>query len=118
LLLQDEAGGLEVRHPDTGEWTGVEPNGDAYVVNIGDMMDAWTGGEYRSTVHRVVNRSGRDRYSVPFFFDGNPDTRLAPLAQAAGAEPAPRSGDVKILTVEEHMLERFGATYKLGNAPS
>lgn len=115
-----------MRHPDTGEWIDVEPNADAFVVNIGDMMDAWTGGEYRSTVHRVVNRSGRDRYSVPFFFDGNPDTRLAPLAEgrrrgATGAvdgESGPTSDRAKILTVEEHMLERFGATYKLGNAPS
>ncbi|KAF2801457.1 2og-Fe oxygenase family protein [Mytilinidion resinicola] len=102
LLLQDMAGGLEVLNHDTDEWVSVTPNPDAYVVNLGDMMQRWTRGEYRSNLHRVRNMGGGDRYSVPFFFDGNMKTKLAPFD---GGEL-----DGEILTVEEHMHERFRTT--------
>ncbi|KAI1634415.1 Clavaminate synthase-like protein [Biscogniauxia mediterranea] len=106
LLLQDETGGLEVYDRAAGAWMPVEPNPDGYVVNIGDMLSLWTGGTYKSTLHRVINTSGRDRYSVPFFFDGNLDVELAPLDGSA-----PAGGGGKAPTVEGHMLERYGATY-------
>jgi isopenicillin N synthase-like dioxygenase len=107
LLLQDDAGGLEVQNHATGEWVGVEPNPEAYVVNIGDMLSLWTKGFYRSNVHRVINRSKKDRYSFPFFFDGNADVKLVPFD---GSEPV----HGRVVTVEEHMLERFGTTYSRG----
>ncbi|EPE28913.1 Clavaminate synthase-like protein [Glarea lozoyensis ATCC 20868] len=107
LLLQDEIGGLQVRD-DGGKWVDVPPNREAYVVNVGDMLEMWTRGRYRSGVHRVVNRSGRDRYSVPFFFDGCGECVLAPLD---GGEV---EGGEKALTVEGHMRERFGSTYGRG----
>lgn len=103
LLLQDETGGLQVWHEDEERWVDVLPNKDAYVVNVGDMLQMWTSGRYRSSLHRVVNRSGSDRYSVPFFFDGNVECVLKPLdGSGAGG---------KHLTVEEHMKERFATTY-------
>lgn len=77
-------------------------------MNVGDMLQMWTGGKYKSSLHRVINRSGRDRYSVPFFFDGNIETVLEPLDGSG-------SGNVKALTVEEHMRERFQSTYGRGN---
>ncbi|KAH8904357.1 2og-Fe oxygenase family protein [Coniochaeta sp. PMI_546] len=104
LLLQDDAGGLEVLNNETGDWVPVEPNADAYVVNIGDMLAMWTKNIYKSNTHRVINKSTKDRYSLPFFFDGAPDVKLAPFD---GSEPV----GGKVLTVEEHMLERFGTTY-------
>ncbi|KAJ5624600.1 Clavaminate synthase-like protein [Penicillium lagena] len=103
LLLQDEHSGLQVQHGNS--WIDVQPNPDAYVVNIGDMLQRWTRGEYKSTVHRVVAPTGdTHRYSLPFFFNGNVDAKLAPL------DGEVRNGE-KVLTVEEHMLERFMATY-------
>ncbi|EOO03693.1 putative 2og-fe oxygenase protein [Phaeoacremonium minimum UCRPA7] len=104
LLLQDDSGGLEVLNHNTGEWIPVDPNPDAYVVNIGDMLSMWTKNIYKSNVHRVINKSTKDRYSMPFFFDGNADVKLTPFD---GSEPV----GGKVLTVEEHMLERFGTTY-------
>ncbi|KAE9377198.1 citrinin biosynthesis oxygenase CtnA [Stipitochalara longipes BDJ] len=106
LLLQDEIGGLQVWDYVGKEWRDVKPVKEAYVVNVGDMLQMWTSGKYKSSLHRVVNRSGRDRYSVPFFFDGNVDFELKPLD---GRE---REGG--ILTVEAHMKERFASTYGRG----
>jgi isopenicillin N synthase-like dioxygenase len=104
LLLQDDSGGLEVLNDGTGEWVPVDSDPDAYVVNIGDMLDLWTKGIYKSNTHRVINRSAKDRYSMPFFFDGNAEVKLKPFD---GSEPV----GGKVSTVEEHMLERFATTY-------
>lgn len=57
----------------------------------------------------MVNRGGKDRYSVPFFFDGNVDCVLKPLELKDG-----EGGDQKWLTVQEHMRERFSSTYGRG----
>ncbi|KAK6193259.1 hypothetical protein LQW54_012645 [Pestalotiopsis sp. IQ-011] len=104
LLWQDMSGGLEVLNDAANEWVAVPPNPDAYVVNIGDMLSIWTKNAYKSAVHRVINKSTKDRYSVPFFVDGNTDVKLIPFDGSA-----PLTG--KVITAEEHMLERFGTTY-------
>jgi isopenicillin N synthase-like dioxygenase len=106
LLLQDEHEGLEVLDQATGQWRLVPPNKDAYVVNLGDMMSKITGGVYKSSMHRVVNRNKTDRYSVVFFFDGNRDYKLKPLglANMNGNEDG-------FMTAEEYMLDRLRFSY-------
>ncbi|EXJ91470.1 hypothetical protein A1O3_00018 [Capronia epimyces CBS 606.96] len=106
LLLQDGNSGLQVLNQETNDWVDVAPREDAYVVNIGDMLDVWTGGAYKSTVHRVINTSGAERYSIPFFLDGNPDCTIQSLDASGSA------GEGKTFTVEQHMLSRYAASYK------
>lgn len=84
ILWQDQVGGLEVLNK-VGEWVVVPPIEGAYVINIGDMMQIWTGGRFSSTPHRVVNRYGKDRYSIPFFVNPNYRTVVRPLI----GEPSP-----------------------------
>lgn len=70
ILWQDAVGGLEVLNR-MGQWVRARPVDGAVVVNIADYMERVTNGRYQSTVHRVVNRSGRERVSMPFFFGFN-----------------------------------------------
>ena len=70
ILAQDPSGGLEIMKRD-GEWIGAPHVEGTFVVNLGDLMHRWTNDIYQSNPHRVVNRIGRERYSIPTFF--NPD---------------------------------------------
>ena len=78
LLAQDDVGGLQVQTP-AGHWVDVPPRDDAFVVNVGDMLHRMSNGKLLSTPHRVINATGRERYSVPFFFDPHVSTEIAPL---------------------------------------
>jgi len=49
------------------------------VCNLGDMLDRLTGGELRSTPHRVRNAGGRDRIALAFFLDPALDAEIVPL---------------------------------------
>lgn len=69
ILKQDDAGGLQVKSQ--SNWIDAPPVPHSFVCNIGDMLDRLTKGLYRSTPHRVLNTSKRDRLSFPFFFDPN-----------------------------------------------
>lgn len=77
ILRQDETGGLEVKSPEG--WIDAPPIPNAFICNLGDMLDRMTGGFYRSTPHRVRNRSGRARLSFPFFFDPDFDAEVRPI---------------------------------------
>ena len=62
-----------------GHWVDAPYRPGALVVNVGDMLNRMSNGRLLSTPHRVINRSGRERYSVPFFFDPHVNTDIAPL---------------------------------------
>ena len=81
LLATDDVGGLEVRTR-SGTWIEAPAMAGAFVVNIGDCLMRWTNDIYVSTPHRVVNRSGRERYSIAFFFDPNPQAEVAVIPSA------------------------------------
>lgn len=107
FLLQDDVGGLQVFDHLAG-WRDVTPMPGAFVVNLGDLLARWTNDLYRSTLHRVINLSGRERYSIPFFFDGNPDYRIECLPTCL-----PENGIAKYAatTQIEHLKEMYHRTY-------
>jgi isopenicillin N synthase-like dioxygenase len=111
LLAQDDAGGLQVQRAD-GTWLDVAPIPGALVVNTGDMMPRWTNDRWRSTMHRVINRiSGRDRWSIAYFFDLDPDAHIAPLPCCIGVGNPARYEPV---TAGEHLIEMYKRTTVAG----
>jgi len=105
MLAQDEAGGLQVRAK-SGVWVDAPPVAGSFVVNIGDMMERWTNGVFTSTLHRVVNISGQERYSLPFFFDPDFDAPVVCLESCIGdgAKYAPT-------TAGQHLLDMINASF-------
>jgi len=86
ILLQDDAGGLEVKS--RSRWVSAPPIAGTFVCNIGDMLDRMTKGLFRSTPHRVRNPAPRDRLSFPFFFDPGFFARVEPIPLAGRDAPA------------------------------
>ncbi|MBY6067028.1 isopenicillin N synthase family oxygenase [Leisingera aquaemixtae] len=78
IIAPDPVGGLEVQTRDGGWITPDCPPG-GFVVNIGDMLELWSGGRLVSTPHRVVNKTGQERYSFPYFAVPRHDVVVAPL---------------------------------------
>ncbi|MFT8417506.1 MAG: 2-oxoglutarate and iron-dependent oxygenase domain-containing protein [Acetobacter sp.] len=107
LLLQDDSGGLQVKMPN-GEWLDATPIEGSFIINLGDMIARWTNNRYRSTLHRVINTSGHERYSVPFFYTGNPDQVIECLAGCVPPGEAPLWPPV---TVEDHLRTMYARTY-------
>jgi isopenicillin N synthase-like dioxygenase len=80
ILDQEVVGGLEVKRRD-GVWIQAPPIADAFTINVGDMMMWWSNGHYLSNYHRVKNRSGGERFSIPFFSNPDRDVVVAPLPE-------------------------------------
>ncbi|MGH6636215.1 MAG: isopenicillin N synthase family dioxygenase [bacterium] len=77
ILKQDDTGGLEVKS--RSGWIAAPSIPGAFLCNLGDMLDRMTGGRYRSTPHRVLSPTQRNRLSFPFFFDPNFNAKVQPI---------------------------------------
>ncbi|WP_205032046.1 isopenicillin N synthase family dioxygenase [Hwanghaeella grinnelliae] len=116
LLAQDDIGGLQVRATESqgGGWIDVPYVPDSFVVNVADLLSHWSGGRWPSTPHRVLNnRSGKDRYSIPFFFDMSMETVVEPLhAYAPGVKPIAGPKDKPgPVCYGDYVMERFNRNY-------
>lgn len=85
LLLQDESGGLEVKHA-SGRWVEAPPVKGTLTMNIGDLLERWTGGAFRATEHRVQAPKS-SRYSVPFFLEPEPESVIIPFNRETQTTP-------------------------------
>ena len=94
VLYADRVPGLQIVGPD-GDWTDVQPEEGAFLVNLGDLLAEWTNDRWRSTLHRVVppprSTSGpARRRSVAFFHDGNYDALVECLPTCCSKDNPPR----------------------------
>lgn len=107
LLAQDDVGGLEVRNK-AGEWIAAPPVENTFVMNVGDILARWSGGLFASTPHRVINTSGRERYSQPFFFDPAMDAVIEPAVDNGVPFAPVRYGDYLMERIDKNYSYRAG----------
>ncbi len=105
LLRQDEVGGLQVQDKD-GEWVNALPIEGTIIVNIGDLLARWTNNRFASTPHRVVNSSGRERFSLVAAVDPNFETDMSPVV-AEGDEAL-----FDPISCGDYLVWRFGKAFK------
>lgn len=123
LSTDDTPGALEVRLRD-GSWIVADPMQGAFVVNLGDMLAAWTRHQYTATPHRVLQaHRGRYRTSVAYFFEPNFDAVIRPLHTAPGdelpsqpppsTEPLSRAASGGSLIYGEHLFAKVSGNFCL-----
>ena len=93
ILNQDNLGGLEIQLLD-GSWISAPSIPGTFVVNIGQLMARWTNDVYKATTHRVINRSNKERYSIPFFFNPNHYAKVQCIPSCQSPERPPKYSDV------------------------
>jgi isopenicillin N synthase-like dioxygenase len=107
ILAQDGSGGLQVRSR-AGAWIDAVPIEGSFVLNLGDLMPRWSNDRFVSTPHRVVNRSGGDRYSLPYFFDPSMDAAIECLPGCSGPGNPPRYDKMRY---GDYLMERLDKNY-------
>ncbi len=92
-----------------GAWLAAPYIPDTFVCNIGDCLMRWTNDLYVSTPHRVVNPSGRERYSVPFFLDPDPDAIVECLPGCSSEDNPAKYPPIR---GDDYLLSRLNPTYE------
>ena len=80
-----------------------KPEEGLLIVNLGKNMDFWTGGRYKATLHRVVNKTKSQRFSIPFFYEPNIDVVIRPIINT--------KDPVKNAQMKEYIQKKFGRNY-------
>ncbi|EJU06374.1 Clavaminate synthase-like protein [Dacryopinax primogenitus] len=129
LLFQQEgsdASGLQVLLPtnkargegsEAGEWLDVPASPERVLVNVGDLMEAWTGSRWPSTIHRVLvpaNTFVGPRLSIAYFLQPADDVKLHRIGTLAAGQEERGGGRVfeEGMTSGEWLARRFEATYR------
>ncbi|XP_076951940.1 kihadalactone A synthase LFS-like [Bidens hawaiensis] len=110
LLATDSVPGLQVcreKNQQPRIWEDVSYVKGAFIINLGDLMERWTNCLFRSTLHRVM-LSGKERYSIAFFFEPDPDAVVECLKSCCSDSNPPRFPPIRS---GDHIRERVNAAY-------
>ncbi|MCO5330085.1 MAG: hypothetical protein M9961_08390 [Ilumatobacteraceae bacterium] len=87
LSREPRSSALQVQLPD-GAWVDAPVVDGAFTVNCGDMMAHWSGGRWRSAIHRVLAPSAAEPddalLSLVYFCEPDPETMITPLGECGG----------------------------------
>jgi isopenicillin N synthase-like dioxygenase len=112
LLAQNKVPGLSLRTRD-GRWIDAPALDGHFLVNGGDMLRRWTNDRFLATPHRVSNRSGTERYAIPFFVDCNIDWPMECLPTCTSTE---RPAKYPRFTYAEYMSTYHDASHARNSA--
>ena len=115
LLAPNTVGGLSLRTR-SGPWIDAPVVPGAFLVNSGELLRRWTNDRFMATPHRVINRTGVERYALPFFFDTTYDYRMECLPTCCGPDNPPKYEPVSYQEYQvqfqrlnyDHVRERDG----------
>ena len=107
ILLQNNIGGLEIKNSNN-EWINAPIIPGTFLINIGHMIQRWTNDYYKATIHRVIPPINETRCSLPFFFEPNFDTVVAPLDKFCSADNLPR---YKPIHFGDYLERTFNTSY-------
>jgi len=108
FLRTDQQPGLQIRPRGCDDWVNVPPMNEAFIVNVGDMLQRWTNDLFLSTPHRVVSTSGQERFSVPFFYDPGYHSEIRCVETCVSGENPARYPPV---IAGEHIMEMYEKTH-------
>ncbi|XP_071686471.1 azadirone synthase LFS-like [Rutidosis leptorrhynchoides] len=110
LLATDGVPGLQICKNKDGTprvWEYVEPLKGAFVVNIADMLERWSNGIFRSTLHRVLG-NGQERYSIPYFVEPSHDCVVECLPTCQSKLNPPKFPPIRC---DKYLLQRYQDTH-------
>lgn len=110
LLATDDIVGLQIcknRDAKPQVWEYVQPLKGAFIVNLGDMLERWSNGIFRSTLHRVLG-NGQERYSIAYFVEPNHDCIVECLPTCQSEKNPPKFPPIKC---QDYMLQRYKDTH-------
>ena len=107
MLAREDVPGLAVRLPN-GEWMAPPVIPGTFLVNLGNIMKRWSNDRFRSTPHGVLNDSGKDRYSIAFFYSPNVDAAIECVPTCASPDDPPRYPRA---VYRDLVLEFYNANY-------
>ncbi|KAF8694310.1 hypothetical protein HU200_038451 [Digitaria exilis] len=90
IIYQDDVGGFDIRRRTDGQWLRVKPIQGSFIVVIGEIIQVWSNGKYKSLEHRASLNAEKERFSIPFFFNPASSTTIEPLPETVRNEDPPR----------------------------
>ncbi|KAL2631226.1 hypothetical protein R1flu_015912 [Riccia fluitans] len=100
ILTQDQVPGLQVKRGHS--WVTIEPLPGAFVVNVGDFLQAWSNDRFPSVEHRAIVNEKTDRLSIVYF--------MAPPNILSIEAPAKLVGENQLSVFEPFTFAEYIAT--------
>jgi isopenicillin N synthase-like dioxygenase len=110
ILAQDDVPALQVLNSQN-EWIQAVPIPGTFVINVADSLMRWTNDVFQSTVHRAINISGRERFSIPLFWGADYDRNIVTLESCVSEK---RPAKYEEINVQEYIRWRNEQTYAHG----
>ncbi|XP_057759774.1 protein SRG1-like [Arachis stenosperma] len=84
LLQANEVDGLQIRKD--GMWMPITPLSNAFIINVGDILEILTNGIYQSIEHRVTINSKKERISIAAFHKPQMNKVISPIESLITSE--------------------------------